>query len=155
MMKNVILPALAGLMVLGWAAAPAVAYDSETCRSYTRQEFKWGHLELSYGTACRARDGRWLIDGDFRRPLPRGAVYEPGDRIIVTERRPIYVIDRDSRHGHRHDKKKHHKGRDDHHDNHYGHDDRHKADNRGEVYYFQPYREDGRGFFSETHYYYR
>lgn len=101
-MKNLILPALAGLVALGWAAGPAAAYDGDYCREYTRQVMIGGRMETSYGMACLQPDGQWLIDGDRRRPLPRAVVYEPDDRIIVTERRPVYIIDRDDKRRHKH-----------------------------------------------------
>lgn len=117
-MKNLILPALAGLVALGWASAPAAAYDGgDYCREYTRQVMIGGRMETSYGMACLQPDGQWLIDGDRRRPLPSAVVYEPDDRIIVTERRPVYIIDRDDHH-HKHYKHKKHHG--------HGHDRHHR-----------------------------
>lgn len=120
-MKKLILPALAGFVALGWAAAPAAAYDrggyggGDYCREYTRQVMIGGRMETSYGMACLQPDGQWLIDGDRRRPLPAAAVYEPDDRFIVAERRPVYIIERDDdhRHGKKHKHKhKHHHDRD-------------------------------------------
>jgi len=151
-MKNLILPALAGFVALGWAATPAAAYGGgDYCREYTRQVMIGGRMETSYGMACLQPDGQWLIDGDRRRPLPTAVVYEPNDRIIVTERRPVYIIDRDDRHR-KHSKHQSHHGR--------GHDrdDDHDRD-RGRDYgryspVYQPvYQYERPVYYNHTRYY--
>ena len=101
-MKNLLLPALAGIALI-FAFAPPAAANQPYCREYTKTVSINGRTELSYGTACMQPDGSW-------REGPPPSVYQFGDntRLVVTEGTPVYRFDDRKRHKYKYYRNDHH-----------------------------------------------
>lgn len=87
MMKNLsrILMLMTALGLGGVVMKPDAAHARDrdrapvgACRDYTRSVFDGNYTQISYGTACRRRDGNWyVVNETFKRPR----FYDQNDRM--------------------------------------------------------------------------